>query len=88
MRSIRHDKNQWIESTHVGQHVALEYLILIRKGGEVDMSFSIDIDTIFSYASQIVSSMMPLIGLIAGLSFGFALVAWIIRIFRTRLTGG
>ena len=49
------------------------------------MSFSIDITTIFSYASQIVSSMMPLIGLIAGLSFGFALVAWIISIFRSKL---
>lgn len=50
------------------------------------MSFSIDIQTIFSYASTIVSSMMPLIGLIAGLGFGFALVAWIISIFRTKLT--
>jgi hypothetical protein len=35
-----------------------------------------------------VSSMMPLIGLIAGLSFGFALVAWIIRIFRGKLGAG
>jgi hypothetical protein len=45
-------------------------------------SISIDLSTIFSYASQIVTMMMPIVGVGAGISFGFALVAYIIRLFR------
>jgi hypothetical protein len=45
-------------------------------------SISIDLTTIFSYASQIVTMMMPIVGVGAGISFGFALVAYIIRLFR------
>lgn len=45
-------------------------------------SISIDISVIFSYASQIVTMMMPIVGVGAGISFGFALVAYIIRLFR------
>jgi hypothetical protein len=45
-------------------------------------SISIDISLIFSYASQIVTMMMPIVGVGAGISFGFALVAYIIRLFR------
>lgn len=45
-------------------------------------SISVDLTTIFSYASQIVTMMMPIVGVGAGISFGFALVAYIIRLFR------
>lgn len=45
-------------------------------------SISIDLSMIFSYAADIVNMMMPLIGVGAGISFGFALVAYIIRLFR------
>lgn len=45
-------------------------------------SISIDISLIFSYATQIVNMMMPIVGVGAGISFGFALVAYIIRLFR------
>ena len=46
------------------------------------MSFSIDISTIFTYASQIVEALMPIIALSAGLSFGFFLVKKIAAIFK------
>jgi hypothetical protein len=46
------------------------------------MSFSIDITTIFSYASEIVEALMPIIALSAGLSFGFFLVKRIAGIFK------
>lgn len=45
-------------------------------------SISIDLNLIFQYASDIVSMMMPIVGVGAGISFGFALVAYIIRLFR------
>lgn len=45
-------------------------------------SISVDLTSIFSYASQIVTMMMPIVGVGAGISFGFALVAYIIRLFR------
>ena len=45
-------------------------------------SISIDLSMIFSYATDIVNMMMPIIGVGAGISFGFALVAYIIRLFR------
>jgi hypothetical protein len=45
-------------------------------------SISVDLSSIFSYASQIVTMMMPIVGVGAGISFGFALVAYIIRLFR------
>lgn len=45
-------------------------------------SLSVDLSSIFSYASQIVTMMMPIVGVGAGISFGFALVAYIIRLFR------
>jgi hypothetical protein len=45
-------------------------------------SISIDLNLIFSYASDIVNMMMPIVGVGAGISFGFALVAYIIRLFR------
>ncbi len=45
-------------------------------------SISIDLSSIFSYASQILVMMMPIVGVGAGISFGFALVAYIIRLFR------
>jgi len=45
-------------------------------------SISIDLSYIFTYASQVVSMMMPIVGVGAGISFGFALVAYIIRLFR------
>ena len=44
-------------------------------------SISIDLGLIFTYASDIVSMMMPIVGVGAGISFGFALVAYIIRLF-------
>jgi hypothetical protein len=45
-------------------------------------SISIDLTTIFTYASQILTMMMPIVGVGAGISFGFALVAYIIRLFK------
>jgi hypothetical protein len=45
-------------------------------------SISISLGGIFLYASQIVTMMMPIVGVGAGISFGFALVAYIIRLFR------
>jgi hypothetical protein len=45
-------------------------------------SISIDLSMIFSYAASIVNMMMPIVGVGAGISFGFALVAYIIRLFR------
>jgi len=45
-------------------------------------SISIDLTSIFSYASQIMTMMMPIVGVGAGISFGFSLVAYIIRLFR------
>lgn len=45
-------------------------------------SISVDLTTIFTYASEIVTMMMPIVGVGAGISFGFALVAYIIRLFR------
>lgn len=45
-------------------------------------SISVDLSVIFSYASDIVNMMMPIVGVGAGISFGFALVAYIIRLFR------
>jgi len=46
------------------------------------VSLSIDITTIFSYASQIVNALMPIIALSAGLSFGFFLVKRVASIFK------
>jgi hypothetical protein len=45
-------------------------------------TISIDLSIIFSYASDIVNIMMPIVGVGAGISFGFSLVAYIIRLFR------
>ena len=45
-------------------------------------SISIDLSVIFENASAIVTMMMPIVGIGAGISFGFALVAYIIRLFR------
>lgn len=46
------------------------------------MSFSIDVTTIFTYASQIVNALMPIIALSAGLSFGFFLVRKVASLFK------
>jgi hypothetical protein len=46
------------------------------------MSFSIDVDTIFGYASDIVNALMPLIALTAGLAFGFYLAKKIASLFK------
>lgn len=46
------------------------------------MSFSIDIDTLFGYASDIINAMMPVILLVGGLGLGFVIVNKIIAAFR------
>ena len=46
------------------------------------MSFSININQIFTYASQIINAMMPVILLTAGLALGFMIVQKIISAFR------
>ena len=46
------------------------------------ISFSIDTTAIFGYASSIVTSMMPVVNVIAGLSLGFVVVTKIISAFR------
>lgn len=47
------------------------------------MSFSVDIEAIFSYASQVVAWLMPIIAISAGLSLGFMLLKKIAGIFRS-----
>jgi hypothetical protein len=49
------------------------------------MSISIDTSLIFSYASQVVTMMMPIIGLSAGFGLGFGLVDKIGRLFSRAL---
>ena len=47
------------------------------------MSFSVDIEGIFSYASQVVTWLMPIIAISAGLALGFMLLKKITGIFRS-----
>jgi len=63
-------------------YVALNVLAAYLVPGWQVPSISIDLSLIFQYASDIVSMMMPIVGVGAGISFGFALVAYIIRLFR------
>jgi hypothetical protein len=42
---------------------------------------SVDLTLIFSYASQIVNAMMPLIGMAAGFCLGFGLIDKTIQLF-------
>ena len=46
------------------------------------LSFSIDTNAIFNYANSIVSAMMPVVYIVAGLSLGFVVVGKIIAAFR------
>ncbi len=46
------------------------------------MTFSIDVSQIFGYADDIVSAMMPVVYVVAGLSLGFVVVSKIIGAFR------
>lgn len=46
------------------------------------LSLSIDMETVFLYAGQIVQAMMPIILLTAGIGLGFVLVSKIISAFR------
>lgn len=45
-------------------------------------SFSIDLSALFDYASQIITFMMPVVALIAGISLGFALIGRIVSAIR------
>ena len=47
------------------------------------ISFSIDLSTLFTYAAQIISFMMPLVGLIGGIALGFALIGRILSALRS-----
>jgi hypothetical protein len=46
------------------------------------MTFSIDVNQIFGYADDIVTAMMPVVYVVAGLSLGFVVVSKIISAFR------
>jgi len=46
------------------------------------MSFSINMDTIFSYASMIVNALMPVVLVTGGIALGFIVVGKIISAFR------
>ncbi|NJN96440.1 MAG: hypothetical protein HC875_21200 [Anaerolineales bacterium] len=70
------DSSTWVQSPVV----AVVFASLV--GLFQTPSISIDIALIFSYASDIVTMLMPIVGVGAGISFGFALVAYIIRLFR------
>lgn len=45
-------------------------------------SFSIDLSSLFDYASQIITFMMPVVALVAGISLGFALIGKIVSAIR------
>ena len=49
------------------------------------MSFSVDIGAIFGYASSVVTWMMPIIAISAGLALGFMLLKKIAGIFTRGL---
>lgn len=46
------------------------------------MSFSLDINSVFSYASDIINAMLPVVYVAAGLALGFVVVNKIISAFR------
>lgn len=52
------------------------------KGGET-VSFSIDTTTIFQMASDVVSWLMPVVGISAGFALGFAILKKIVAAFRS-----
>jgi len=49
------------------------------------MSITIPLDSIFSYASQVVQWLAPVIAVSAGLGLGFALVRKVAEMFRSAL---
>jgi hypothetical protein len=46
------------------------------------MSFTIDISQIFGYAGQIITALMPVVYVAAGIALGFVVVNKIISAFR------
>ena len=46
------------------------------------MSFSLNINEIFSYAGDIITAMLPVVYVVAGLALGFVVVNKIIGAFR------
>ena len=46
------------------------------------ISFSLDIDEIFGYAGSIVTSMLPVVYVSAGIALGFVVVGRLISAFR------
>lgn len=46
------------------------------------MSFSIDMDEVFGYAEDIVTAMLPIAYVAAGISLGFVVISKIISAFR------
>lgn len=49
------------------------------------MSISIDVGLIFGYASQIITWLMPVIGLSAGFGLGFKLISKITHLFSSAI---
>jgi hypothetical protein len=46
------------------------------------MSFSIDVNAIFGYADDIITAMLPVVYVVAGIALGFVVVNKIISAFR------
>ncbi len=46
------------------------------------MSWTLDMSYVFSYAENVITSMLPAVYLMAGLSVGFVVVSRIIRAFK------
>jgi len=49
----------------------------------LDISISIDLSGMFEYAQQIITAMMPIVALIAGLSLGFVILNKIVGAVRS-----
>lgn len=46
------------------------------------MTFSININSIFAYADDIINAMLPVVYVVAGIALGFVVVSKIISAFR------
>ena len=60
----------------------LPTLIRLLEDPPPTFSFSLDTSQLFSYAQGVISSMSPVIYMVAGISLGFMIVARIMRVMR------
>jgi len=67
-----------------GRRVRADYLV---EGGVSQMSFSIDMGPVMSYANMVLTWMWPILAIGLGFNLGFGLLGFIMRIFRGALSG-